>query len=67
MLNEKQIKQFLLDDLENKRTYRARFSTTCSVGGCEIFAGEDLYFYGQKQKLCASCFSQVIAHLKGEL
>lgn len=67
MLSEEQIKQALLEDLENKKEYECRFATTCSVAGCELLAGDDLYFYGQKKKMCSTCLHQMIAYLKGEV
>jgi len=58
------IPALLIREVENKKDYPANYDTTCSHCSGFIAEGDTIYFFGNKEKTCESCFEAIIEFLK---
>lgn len=56
--------EILIEEIENKRSYPANYDTTCMQCGTFIAEGENIYFYGNKQKTCENCHQSILEYVK---
>lgn len=54
----------LLEDMNNKKVFTAKYHAVCDCCGELIEDEEDLYFYGSKQKLCGECYGGILEELE---
>lgn len=54
-LQPRKAKDFLIEDLENKKSYQARFDGNCSTCMNKIYKSDEFYFIGDSKKLCLTC------------
>jgi len=60
----REIKQILLDELENKKSYDAKWETVCDSCGDDIQEEDSFIFMGDKQKICNECQGHVTEFLE---
>lgn len=63
-MDDKLIK-LLIEDVEYKRDYTARYDLTCYLCGNEIAIGDKFYFFGDSHKVCNACHHDIIDQLGG--
>lgn len=58
MYSRYKAKDLLVEDLESRKPFDARFDSKCYFG-CEIIRGDQFYFMGDKRKVCSSCRAEL--------
>jgi hypothetical protein len=53
------IKDLLIEELENKKSFSAKWDTNCDLCGDDIFEGDEFYFFGDKKKIDSKCFMEI--------
>lgn len=64
VMTTKEIKQMLLEEIENKKSYPANYDTQCDFCTKPISGGEEFIFMGSKQKVCDECIQDIIDFLE---
>lgn len=63
-MDDKLIK-LLIEDVDYKRDYTARYDLKCHLCGGEIMIGDKFYFFGESRKVCTNCHHDMIDQLGG--
>lgn len=57
--------KLILEDLENKKHYNAKWDFACDGCGEQVFQGDALVFMGDKKKVCITCLAAMQDDLQG--
>lgn len=55
--------ELLLEDVEQKKVYDCNHPTTCDLCYNVIEEEENLYFFGNKRKICQKCYEEISEEL----
>lgn len=67
MLKPNEIFKILRDDLENKKSFNANWHTECDLCGVDMDEGDMFYFMGNKEKVCETCFDDIVGYIENEI
>ncbi len=56
---QKELKEILIEELENKKIFNANRDTYCDVNGEDILQDDEFVFMGNKQKMCRQCLDDL--------
>ena len=59
-----EIKDLLIREIYNKRSFDCNRNTGCSQCGEMIYEADSLYFYGDKEKTCGDCHEAILSFLQ---
>lgn len=57
-------RDILIRDVENKKMFYSKYDTQCSHCGGFIAEGEPLYFFGNTEKTCDTCYEEILEYLR---
>jgi len=63
-VSNRDIKDLLIQELENKRFFAANWDIECGLCGVDIFVDDEFCFMGNKEKVCHSCLEQIREYLE---
>lgn len=61
------IKDLLMEELENKKSFDATWESECDLCGEILLEGDTFYFFGSKRKVCSNCYDQIGDQLEEQL
>lgn len=61
------IKDVLMEELDNKKSFTANWDTECEICNQDIMEGDDFYFFGEKRKVCSNCHNEMGDQIEAEL
>ena len=58
-ISTRELKELLIEELENKKPFSANFPFDCALCGESVEEDEEFFFFGNKKRVCSDCRSEM--------